>query len=569
MRQQPQPTFIAARFYFVVGLIVLVILGLILRLADLAIFKQHFLQRQGNARAVRVMDIPAFRGMITDRHGSPFAISTTVYSVWVNPQEFSLNNQNVQALSRILTMKAQEVRKVILETEKQDKEFVYLKRNLAPDLAAEVKQLKLTGVYIQKGYKRFYPEAEIAAHVIGFTNVDDQGQEGFELAYNAALAGMPGKKIVLKDRLGRIISDIKIVQQQKSGNDLVLSIDKHIQYLAYRELMAGVQKYNAEAGSAIVLNAKTGEILAMVNMPSFNPNNPTLNSREALRNRAATDVFEPGSTIKAFSVALALNSGLFKPDTIVDTTPGWLRVGHNLVRDEHAKGPMTVAQVLQVSSNVGVTKMILSLPPQQLWDVLHRAGFGEMTGVGFPGERSGSLVNRAPWKPFALATLSWGYGISATPLQLAEAYTVFANSGYRIPLSFFPVDKPPPGIPVLKPKVAEQMLSLLESVVTTKGATGESAKVPGYRVAGKTGTAKLSNGKQGYLEHYHISTFVGMAPVSDPRVIVVVIIQHPQKVYYASQVSAPVFAKIMAGALRVLDVPPDDWVVSSAEQTKK
>ena len=478
--------------------------------------------------------------MITDRNGYPLAISTSVFSVSINPDEFEMTSQNIKPLSKLLGMKKSTIQELVQRYKNKNREFVYIKRDVPPDLANKIKNLAIPGVYQQQDYKRFYPEAEVASHVVGFTNVDDLGQEGLELAYNQWLSGTPGKKVVVKDRRGRVISNVRDLQEQKPGNNLALSINRRIQYLAYRELLEGVKKNLAASGSVVVLDIKTGEILAMVNEPSFNPNNRGHADVNALRNRAVTDVFEPGSTMKAFSVASAPDSGLFTPDTIIDTYPGWLRVGHNLVRDEHSKGPMTVTQVLQVSSNVGVTKMVLAIPSDRLWSMLHRVGFGEETGVGFPGERSGSLVKRDNWPPFALATLAFGYGVSVTTLQLAHAYGTLANDGISIPLSLLKIDKAPEGKRVIDSHVANQMLTLLESVVT-KGGTGEAASIPGYRVAGKTGTAKMA-GLHGYQKHHHISTFVGVAPASNPRLVVAVVMQDPQgKQYYGGLVSGPVF----------------------------
>ena len=366
--------------------------------------------------------------------------------------------------------------------------------------------------------------------------------------------------MVMKDRRGHVVSEISQITEQKPGNDLTLSIDRRIQYLAYRELMQGVIKNVAISGTVVVLDVKTGEVLAMVNQPSFNPNNRTLQKKDVYRNRAITDTFEPGSTIKAFSIASALDSGLFKPTTIIDTHPGWLRVDHHVVRDEHNNNSINVARILQVSSNVGTTKMILSLPPNQLWSLLHRVGFGETTGTGFPGEQSGSLVKRPVWAPFTLATLAFGYGISVTPLQLAQAYSIFANDGIKIPVSLLKIDKAPIGERVINEKVAREMRDLLESVISTKGATGRLAQVPGYRVAGKTGTAIMA-GPHGYQKHHYTSSFIGLAPASHPRLVVAVIIHDPQgKDYYASQVCAPIFGKIMEGALRILNVAPDGLV---------
>lgn len=557
MKRVSQPEFIAWRFYLIVAVVLLLVIVLIARVVQLTLFDKSFLTAQGDARALRVVTTPAFRGMISDRDGYPLAISTAVYSVWFNPQELSLDKEQIKTLSKLLNIKTAALQKTIKKDEKSKREFVYLKRNAAPDIVEKIKALKIPGLYLQEEYKRFYPEGEIASHVVGFTNVDDQGQEGIELAYNDWLSGSAGKRVVLKDRKGQIISEKKSVQKQVPGRDVALSMDHRIQYLAYRSLMEGIKKNEAVSGSVVVLDVKTGEVLAMVNQPSFNPNNRAHTKSEALRNRAVTDVFEPGSTIKAFSVATALASGLYKPDTIIDTYPGWLRVGRNLVRDEHSKGPMTITQILQISSNVGITKMILSLPPNQLWETLHGLGFGEETGVGFPGERSGSLVKRDKWPPFALATLAFGYGMSSTTLQLAHAYATLANHGNKIPLTLMKIEKPPVGKQVMKPAIANQMLVLLESVLE-KGGTGAPARVPGYHVAGKTGTARMV-GPHGYEKHRYISSFVGIAPATNPRVVVAVVIHDPQgKQYYGGYVSGPVFKEIMEGTLRILNIPPDD-----------
>ncbi len=557
MKYRIEAAFIPWRFYLVVVFIMLVVVGLIFRMVDLAVIKQGFLRDQGNARVVREANTPAFRGMITDRRGFPFAISTPVYSVWMNPKEFQIIHQYTKVLAQLLGMKSADIKARFNKNKKR--EFVYLKREVTPEIATKVKQLTIPGVYLQQEYKRYYPEGEVAAQVIGFTNVDEQGAEGLELSYNQWLAGSPGKKLVTKDRLGRVVSDVKILQAQKPGNDLRLSIDKRIQYLAYRELLSGVEENSAASGSVIVLDVKTGEVLAMVNQPSFNPNNRPAKRNDGFRNRAVTDIFEPGSTMKAFSIATALYSGKYQPNSVIDTYPGWIRVDHHVVQDEHNNGSITVKQVLQLSSNVGVTKMILSLPSGQLQTMLHRIGFSESTGIGFPGEQAGVLTPRKD--PFSLATLAFGYGVSVTPLQLAQAYSVFANDGVKLPVSLLRLDSPPEGKRVMDPKIASEMLSLLESVVNGKDAeraTGESARIPGYRVAGKTGTARII-GPDGYEEHRHVSTFVGIAPVSNPRLVIAVVIHDPQgEKYYGADVAAPIFKKIMVDALRILDVAPDD-----------
>lgn len=552
-----QITFIAWRYYVILGMLSLAVAGLVFRVYDLTILDQPFLRHQGDERMLRLISTPASRGMIIDRHGFPLAVSTKVYSVWINPLEFLFPaNKDLNLLGGALGIKPKKLSSMLKQYQKSKREFIYLKRGLSPEIASTIKALKLPGLYTQIEYRRYYPEGEVSAHVLGFTNVDDIGQEGLELAYNALLQGEIGKRWVIKDRLGRIISNAQTLREQKSGKDLTLSIDRRIQYLAYRELLAGVIENQAVSGSAIVLDTITGEILAMVNQPSYNPNNRSGHQSDAFRNRAVTDTFEPGSTIKAFSVASALDSGHFKPNSLINTSPGWLRVGHNLVRDEHGNGPMTVMQILQKSSNVGVTKMILSLPPDQLWSLLHRVGFGTSTGLGFPGEQNGSLIKHEPWGAFTLATLAFGYGISVTPMQLARAYAVLANKGVILPVSLLRLDKPPQGERVLDAKIAEQMLMLLESVVT-KGGTGELANVPGYRVAGKTGTA-IKVGEHGYQKHRYVSSFVGIAPLTNPRLVVAVVINDPRgKNYYGGPVSGPVFEKIMEGTLRMLDIPPD------------
>jgi cell division protein FtsI (penicillin-binding protein 3) len=553
------------RFYFVLSLIFLTVIGLIARSINLAILNQHFLMKQGDERVLRLVRTPAFRGMIVDRNGFPLAISTTVYSVWINPKEFAPQKNMLLSLSNVLKLPPKEITAIVKHYQNSKRGFVYLKRGLSPQMAKYIQSLHIAGLHTQQEYRRYYPEGEIASQVVGFTNIDDQGQEGLELAYNQWLTGESGKKWVIKDRLGRAIADVHTLQEQKAGRDLVLSMDRRIQYLAYRELMAGVIKNQAASGSIVVLDSRTGEVLAMANYPSFNANNRNASHKENFRNRAVTDSFEPGSTIKAFSIASALDSGKFKADSVIDTSPGWMRVEHSPipVRDEHNNGLLSLMQILQVSSNVGTAKIILSLPPDHLWNVLHRVGFGEITGIGFPGEQNGSLVKHAPWGAFTLATLAFGYGMSVTPLQLARAYSVIANDGVKLPVSLLKLDTPPPGDQVMEAKVTKQMLLLLESVVSTKGATGELARVPGYRIAGKTGTSKiaLEHGR-GYEKHRYFSSFVGIAPVTNPRLIVAVVIRDPHgKQYLGGSVSGPVFEKVMENTLRILSVPPDGEVV--------
>lgn len=548
--------YIAWRFYLILAFIMLAAAGLVCRVYDLSILDQHFLRQQGDERVLRLVSTPSFRGMIVDRNGYPLAVSTAVFSVWMNPGEFYPLEEDLSALANLIGVKSKSIAGIAKKNLKKDREFVYLKRTISPELANQIKALNIPGIYLQQEYRRYYPEGEITAHVIGFTNVDDSGQEGLELGYNSWLQGEQGKKWVIKDRIGRIISDVQAVQDEKPGHDLVLSIDRSIQYLAYRELLTGVSQNAAASGTAIVLDAKSGEILAMVNVPSFNPNDRQGVKSENVRNRAVTDTFEPGSTIKAFTIASALETGRFKSDSVIDTSPGWMRVGHSVVKDEKDNGLLNISQILQYSSNMGAAKIVLALPPDQLWSMLQRVGFGDNTGIGFPGEQNGVLIRRTPWGQFILATLSFGYGMSATPLQIARAYSVLANQGMKLPLSLLKLEKPPVGERVLNSKIAKEMLTLLESVFE-KGGTAASISVPGYRVAGKTGTAKMV-GEGGYQKHRYTTSFVGIAPVSNPRVIVMVVIQDPRgKNYLAGAVSGPVFQRIMAGSLRILDVPPD------------
>ena len=557
MKQQSYSYFIAWRFFFVLGLLFVIILALVCRIFNLTILNQHFLRNQGDKRALRLVSVPAFRGMIIDRNGVPLAVSTLVYSIWANPKELVTESKNLITLSHVLGSSPDKIKRLIGRYQKMGREFTYLKRELSPDVAAKIKSLAIPGIYLQKEYRRFYPKGEVTAQVVGFTNIDDHGQEGIELAYNDWLAGQSGKQWVLKDRLGHVIQTVATLKNEKSGHDLMLSIDDRIQYIAYRELMQGVIKYQASSGSIVVLDAKTGEVLAMANYPSFNPNRRPLVMNEYIKNRAVTDLFEPGSTIKAFSIASALDSGKYKPNTLIDTYPGWMRVGHNIVKDERNHGPLMLSQILQISSNVGITRMVLSLSPDHLWDLFHRVGFGEETHIEFPGEQSGVLPKYEVWNPFVLATLGFGYGLSVTTIQLARAYNVLANAGVKLPITLLPVQYPPKGEQVMKEEVAKQMLSLLEFVVT-KGGTAISARVSGYHVAGKTGTVKIV-GEHGYQAHRYVASFVGIAPVSSPRLVVAVVIHDPQgKEYYGGLVAGPIFKKIMERSLRILGVPPDN-----------
>lgn len=542
------------RFWIVISLLVLAAFALIFRMVDLMVLKRHFLVSQGDARMVRIIKSQAYRGMITDRNGNPFAISTPVDAAWADPQSVkTLSPQKMQQLAHALDMSEATIKRRLGY---KHREFVYLKRQLTPTESAAIKAMDISGVFLKREYRRYYPEGEVTAQVVGLTNIDDHGQEGLELAFNQQLEGIPGLKRVIKDRLGHVISEVAELRPPKAGQNLTLSIDRRVQYLAYRALKQGFHKYDAKGATAVVLDIHTGEILAMVNQPSYNPNNRPKLHDGRFRNRAVTDTFEPGSTIKPFAVAVGLDSGKFTPDTIINTEPGWMRVGHNIVRDEHFSGKLSVTKVLQISSNVGVSKIILSLPLDSLANKLRRLGVGTRTHSGFPGESSGYLPSPAIWKPFQVATMSFGYGLSATALQLANLYATLADNGVEKPVTFLKLDKVPVGHQVMRPETAQAILKMLETVVEP-GGTAPKARVPGYWVAGKTGTSRIV-GPHGYERHHHNAVFAGVAPASDPKIAVVVFFHDPQgKLYYAGDVAGPVFAKIMSGTLRVLDIPPD------------
>jgi cell division protein FtsI (penicillin-binding protein 3) len=543
------------RLLFLVACLALFMLTLIGRAVSLQVLDKDFLQGQGQARHMRVVDLPAHRGMIRDRDGEPLAVSTPVESVWVNPQELVGVQEGISGLAQLLSLDRDFVQQRV--SRNPGREFVYLSRHISPTLAAQVKQLALPGVYLQKEYKRFYPGGEVTAHVVGFTNIDDIGQEGLELSYDEWLRGEPGAKRVIKDGQRHTVEDVESIRRSRPGKDLVLSIDRRIQYLAYRELKAAVQEHKAKSASAVVLDVKTGEVLAMVNQPSYNPNNRNRLRRQHMRNRAVTDVFEPGSTMKPFIVAAALEGGRYRPDTQVNTEPGWFRVGRNTVRDVHNYGLLDVTGVIRKSSNVGITKIALSLPGKDIWSLLSGLGFGVPTDSGFPGESAGLLVGYRNWNEIETATLAFGYGISATPLQLAQSYAVLASGGIRRPVSFLRQDAAPAGERILPEGVAQQVNSMLEKVTGPQG-TALTARVSGYRVGGKTGTVRKSIAG-GYADDKYLAVFAGMAPVSDPRLVMVVMVNEPDNgKYYGGQVAGPVFSRVMSGALRLMAVPPDD-----------
>lgn len=539
--------------------LLIVVLGLVSRIIYLGIIKHDFLLDQSNIRSIREITVPAHRGIITDRNGKMLAISIPVASIWVNPKLFKVVASQLNVLSKFLGLSGGAISKKIAE--QKNREFVYLKRAIPLEKASQILALKLPGVFLEQGYKRYYPEADATAHVIGFTNIDDSGQEGLELAYNSWLQGVPGKNRVVKDRLGNTITNLGVVTEPQQGRELILSIDKRIQYLAYGELKKTIEQYRADSGSIVVLAVKTGEVLAMVNMPSYNPNNRSGVSTNNIRNRAVIDLFEPGSTMKAFSIANALDSGRYNANSLINTSPGVLHIDSNVVYDDDHRnnGVLKVKEVLRKSSNIGIAKMTLSLPSDSLLKLLMNVGFGQSTQSGFPGEARGSLPTNLKWRPFVLATLSFGYSISVTPLQLIQAYAVIAAKGVLRPVTFLKADHEAPGKQVLSAKLCEQMLGMLEEVLDI-GGTGRRAQIPGYRVAGKTGTARIASLSRGYYSDRHFSTFVGIAPVSDPQLVIGVVIKNPHGLYHGSQVAAPAFANVMNGALRILGIPLDDAV---------
>jgi len=525
------------------------------RAVDLQVLNRDFLQGHGDARALRTVEIPAHRGMITDRNGEPLAISTPVSSIWAIPRKVMTSGLDLAPLAKCLEMPVAELKNELRDRAGRD--FVYLKRQIEPSLADKVMNLGIPGISLEQEFRRYYPAGEISAHVVGFTNIDDVGQEGLELAYDEWLRGKPGSKKVLQDRLGRIVADVESIRTAEPGKNLELSIDQRIQYLAYRELKAAVTAHKARSGAMVVLDAGTGEVLAMVGQPSYNPNNRSDLKGEYFRNKVVTDVFEPGSTIKAFIIAAALESGLYTADTTIDTRPGFFKVGSHTIRDHSNYGVIDVARVIQKSSNVGASRIALSLEPRKLWDFLSSVGLGATTGSGFPGEASGYLASSNSWSEVEIATIAFGYGVSVTTLQLAQAYTVIANNGMLLPISFVKVKEPVTGRRVMSAEIAGKVREMLAAVVNKDG-TGQRAAVAGYTVAGKTGTVHKAEAG-GYSTDRYISLFAGMAPLRDPRLVMVVMIDEPQgHEYYGGLVAAPVFARVMAGALRLLDIAPDD-----------
>jgi cell division protein FtsI (penicillin-binding protein 3) len=532
------------------GLLVL-LLGLLGRSLYLQRIDNAFLQEQGSSRYSREIDVPAHRGRIVDRFGDPLAISTPVKAVWAWPDQVVATPDQLRALAAALEMTPAALNQKLA----QGGDFVYVKKPVAPEVADRAAALKIKGVHDENEYWRYYPGGEVMSHIVGFTGDHDVGQEGLELAQQSWLGGKQGSRRVIINRRGEIVEDVKSIRAPQEGRDLALSIDSRLQYLAFREIKAAVDANKARAGAAVMLDVKTGEVLALVNWPSYNPNNRIRVTRDKMRNRALIDTFEPGSTLKPFTIASALDAGKVRPGTIIDTAPGTLTIGHATIHDAHREGALTVEQVIQKSSNVGAAKIALSLPAETMWRTLSATGFGATPMTGFPGEVSGRLRPAKSWRPIEQATMAFGHGISVNLVQLARAYTVFATDGELKPVSLLKVDGAIAGRPVISADTARAVRRMLEMVVLP-GGTAPKAQVAGYRVAGKTGTAHKLEGRV-YVDKY-VSSFVGFAPASNPRLVIAVMIDEPAGgQYYGGAVAAPVFSSIMGAALRLLGVPAD------------
>lgn len=547
------------RFRLVLALLALMVGAIAWRMLDLQVLDHDFLKAHGDARSVRHIPIPAHRGLITDRNGEPLAVSTPVTTLWANGKELQAGRDQWPALAAAL---GQEPAGFAARLEQnKEREFMYLVRGLTPENGQRVLDLKVPGVYAIEEFRRFYPAGEVAAHVVGFTDIDDHGREGMELAYEDWLAGVPGKRQVLKDRRGKLIKDVQVAQNAKAGKTLALSIDLRLQYLAHRELRNALLENDAKAGSLVMVDVKTGEVLAMVNHPTYNPNNRRSLTPAAMRNRAMIDVFEPGSTMKPLSMAAALETGRWKPSDVVQVGNGTLQIGRYTIRDvSRTEGPaLDLTGILINSSNVGMSKVAFDVGGERIYDTMSKLGFGRDTGLGFPGERVGNLPNHRKWREAETATLSYGYGLSVTAVQLAHAYATLANGGAMVPLSMIRMDNLPGSMQVVPKDVATTLQGMLQQVVEAPRGVFR-AQVPGYHVAGKSGTArKNSVGSKGYRENAYRSLFAGFAPAQDPRIALVVVIDEPGKgAYFGGLISAPVFSKVMAGSLRLMNVAPDN-----------
>lgn len=528
-------------------------LALIARALWLQGVTRTFLQQQGASRYERVLEMPAMRGKITDRNGIVVASSVPVRAIWAIPEDVELGDARISKLAKLLEMPERELRRKLAD---EDRKFVYLKRQVDEETAAKIDALRLAGIHQKREFRRWYPEAETLAHVVGFTNVEEVGQEGIELAQEKTLAGQPGSRRVIKDRLGRVIEESELLRAPIDGRDVALSIDSKVQHATATALAAAVQQHQAKAGAAIVVDARTGEILALANVPTYNPNQRARLAGAQLRNRVITDLFEPGSTIKPFTAALALESHRFTPSTQIQTSPGRIQIGTASISDTHPHGMLTVAQVVQKSSNVGTVKMAMQMQPSEMWDMFTSVGFGQAPHMGFPGAASGRLRPAASWRPVEQATMAYGYGLSISLAQLARAYTAFAREGEVIPLTMFKSSEAAHGVQVMSKQTARDIRQMLEMVVGP-GGTAPKAQIVGYRVGGKTGTArKIEHGV--YAQGKYVGSFVGLVPASDPRLIVAVLIDEPgTRVYYGGEIAAPAFAQIASSALRLLGITPD------------
>ena len=553
------------RFYLVVAVLLTLLALLVGRVLSLQIIDTErgyeFLQDQGEMRSVRTAEIPAYRGVITDRRGEPLAVSTPVISIWANPSVLA-SSDRLPELADALGLKLATLNERLARY--QGKQFMYLQRHMVPADAREILALKIKGVSGEREYQRFYPAGEVASQLVGFTNVDDQGIAGLELAYDDWLKGVPGKKKYIKDLHGEVVRDIGVIEPARPGRDLRLSIDLRLQYLEHRELRKAVTAIGADSGSIVTLDAHTGEILAMVNYPAYNPNSSKGADPASMRNRAVTDVYEPGSTMKTLTLVAALESGRFTTQTMIDTNPGRIRVGPKVYPDPRNYGLISVSRVIEKSSQVGVTKIALDLGHEPIREVFNRFGIGHAPGTGFPGESAGSLPDRVRWYATEKVSLAFGYGISATPLQLARAYSVFANEGVQSPLSLLALDSEPrQGERIVSPQIAREVLGVLHAVTGDEG-TARKARVPGFPVGGKTGTVHKV-GPQGYLANQYVAWFAGIAPIDNPRIVTVVVINDPKGAAYGGgAVAAPVFSTVTQGALRLLNMAPTDAAALAA-----
>lgn len=550
------------RMWLVLGLLCVAVVAILTKLFSLYSTDQAFLQTQGDARTVRTMLIPAHRGVITDRHGEPLAVSAPVANIWVDPKYIDLQHPYLSRLSQLIEMPHGSLIERL--SNNAERRFVYLRRQVTPEAAEAIRLLGIPGVNVDREYRRFYPAGEVAAHIVGFTNVDGDGQEGMELAFNDWLSGEHGSKLVMRDRVGRTIRHIRSIQDAEQGNQLQLSIDLRLQYMAYRELKAVVEAHQADAGSVVIIDTETGEVLAMVNQPSYNPNDRSRLEPAALRNRAMTDLFEPGSTVKPMTVAAALMTGRYTPNTVVKTSPGTMRVRSATIRDFRNYGDLSLTGIITKSSNVGTVRLVMDMEHDRLPSLLRNLGYGQLSHTGFPGERTGHMPDLQERQVVERATMSYGYGLSVTPLQLAQSYVPFASDGIFYPATLIKNEQESAGIRVMPPGVGNQVLDMMETVIGPEG-TARRAAVEGYRVAGKTGTVHRI-GSGGYNRDEYTTVFAGVAPVSNPRLAIVVMVDNPKgREIYGGEVAAPVFARVAAGSLRLLNLDPDRWPESKTQ----